>query len=104
MSARRGDARAGRDAAAGSAAPAGWDAPADLDKAQAEIPDPDSTPVPADLRSEIEAHMALYPDPHSAAIPALQAPGRTSLRPREVRECLALKLWDPASGRMVGYP
>jgi NADH:ubiquinone oxidoreductase subunit E len=49
---------------------------ADLDKEPATIPDPASTPVPAELRREIEAHMALYPDPHSAALPALAAAQR----------------------------
>jgi NADH:ubiquinone oxidoreductase subunit E len=36
----------------------------------------DGLPVPAQLRSEIEAHMALYPDSRSAALPALQAAQR----------------------------
>jgi len=54
----------------------GWDAPADLEKDPAEIPDPAETPVPPDLRSEIEAHMASYPDRHSAALPALAAAQR----------------------------
>ena len=73
------DARSdpGRDrpmsAAAGSR---GWDVPADLDKDPATIPDPATTPVPEELRSEIESHMALYPDPRSAALPALEAAQR----------------------------
>lgn len=54
----------------------GWDAPADLDKDPAGIPDPASTPVPQELRDEIEAHMALYPDARSAALPALAAAQR----------------------------
>jgi NADH:ubiquinone oxidoreductase subunit E len=54
----------------------GWDQPADLDKAPATIPDPATTPVPAELRREIEAHMALYPDTRSAALPALAAAQR----------------------------
>ena len=37
------------------------------------MPDPATTPVPDDLRAEIEAAMARYPDRHSAAIPALHA-------------------------------
>jgi NADH-quinone oxidoreductase subunit F len=53
-----------------------WDAPADLEKDPALIPDPASTPVPAELRSEIEGYMALYPDSHSAALPALKAAQR----------------------------
>jgi omega-6 fatty acid desaturase (delta-12 desaturase) len=39
-----------------------------------------------------------------AALPALQSPGRTSLRLHDVVTCLRLKLWDPSSGHMVGYP
>ncbi len=54
----------------------GWDAPADLQKGPATIPDPASTPVPEELRREIEAHMALYPDTRSAALPALEAAQR----------------------------
>jgi len=53
--------------------PLGWDAPADLEKDPATVPDPASTPVPAELRARIEAAMALYPDRRSAAIPALHA-------------------------------
>jgi NADH-quinone oxidoreductase subunit E len=59
----------------GSRAP-GWDEPADLSKDPAEIPDPALTPVPEDLRAEIEAHMAHYPDRRSAALPALAAAQR----------------------------
>lgn len=51
----------------------GWDEAVDLDKDPAQIPDPATTPVPAELRAEIEAHMAKYPDFRSAAIPALAA-------------------------------
>jgi NADH-quinone oxidoreductase subunit E len=51
----------------------GWDAAADLWKDPAEIPDPASTDVPADLRAQIEDYMSRYPDYHSAAIPALMA-------------------------------
>ena len=54
----------------------GWDQPADLEKDPATIPDPATTPVPEELRREIEAHMALYPDARSAALPALQAAQR----------------------------
>ena len=60
-------------AAAGSR---GWDVPADLASDPATIPDPATTPVPAELRAEIESHMALYPDPTSAALPALEAAQR----------------------------
>jgi NADH-quinone oxidoreductase subunit E len=51
----------------------GWDDAVDLEKDPAGIPDPASTPVPEDLRAEIEAHMARYPERRSAAIPALYA-------------------------------
>jgi NADH-quinone oxidoreductase subunit E len=51
----------------------GWDQPADLEKDPALVPDPASTPVPAELRRTIEDAMALYPDSRSAAIPALHA-------------------------------
>jgi NADH-quinone oxidoreductase subunit E len=56
--------------------PSGWDVPADLDKDPATIPDPATTPVPEDLRLQIESHMALYPDTRSAALPALEAAQR----------------------------
>lgn len=39
-----------------------------------------------------------------AAVPELQAPGVTSLAPRDVIECLRLKLWDTERKQMVGYP
>jgi NADH-quinone oxidoreductase subunit E len=51
----------------------GWDSPADLTKDAAEIPDPASVDVPAELRAQIEDYMSRYPDYHSAAIPALMA-------------------------------
>jgi NADH:ubiquinone oxidoreductase subunit E len=54
----------------------GWDEGADLSKDPAVVPDPATTPVPAPLRAEIEAHMAKYPDIRSAAIPALHAAQR----------------------------
>jgi NADH-quinone oxidoreductase subunit E len=51
----------------------GWDEAVDLTKDPAVVPDPATTPVPAELRAEIEAAMAKYPDRRSAAIPALHA-------------------------------
>jgi NADH-quinone oxidoreductase subunit E len=51
----------------------GWDQAVDLTKDPAVIPDPATTPVPAELRAEIESAMAKYPDRRSAAIPALHA-------------------------------
>jgi len=51
----------------------GWDDAVDLAKDPAGVPDPATTPVPAELRERIEAAMARYPDFRSAAIPALHA-------------------------------
>jgi len=51
----------------------GWDESVDLTKPPAVVPDPATTPVPDELRSEIEAAMAKYPDRRSAVIPALHA-------------------------------
>jgi len=56
--------------------PRGWDEPVDLDSDPAEIPDPETTAVPGDLRAEIEARMADYPDRRSAVLPALAAAQR----------------------------
>jgi NADH-quinone oxidoreductase subunit E len=36
----------------------GWDEAADLTKDPSVVPDPATTPVPADVRADIEAHMA----------------------------------------------
>ena len=54
----------------------GWDDAVDLDKAPAVVPDPATTPVPDDLRAEIESYMRRYPDFRSASIPALHAAQR----------------------------
>jgi len=54
----------------------GWDEAVDLEKDPSEVPDPATTPVPGELRAEIERHMALYPDFRSATIPALRAAQR----------------------------
>jgi NADH:ubiquinone oxidoreductase subunit E len=51
----------------------GWDDAVDLSKEPAPVPDPARTPVPEELRREIEAAMAKYPNFRSAAIPALHA-------------------------------
>ncbi|CAB4937753.1 unannotated protein [freshwater metagenome] len=53
----------------------GWDDAADLTKDPAVIPDPQTTPVPAELRTQIEAEMARYPAgrERAATIPALWA-------------------------------
>ena len=54
----------------------GWDDAVDLEKDPAPIPDPATTPVPEELRGEIEEIMSRYPDRHSATIPALSAAQR----------------------------
>jgi NADH-quinone oxidoreductase subunit E len=51
----------------------GWDESADLTKEPQEVPDLATTPVPDDLRAEIEDYMSRYPDRRSASIPALHA-------------------------------
>ena len=51
----------------------GWDEAADLTKDPEQVPDPATTPVPEELREQIEDYMARYPDRRSAAIPALHA-------------------------------
>jgi NADH:ubiquinone oxidoreductase subunit E len=51
----------------------GWDEAVDLSMDPSEVPDPATTPVPDELRAEIEAAMAKYPDRRSAALPALAA-------------------------------
>ncbi len=61
--------------AGGSRVPA-WEGSGELLSDPAEVPDPATTPVPAELRAEIEGHMAKYPDTRSAAIPALRAAQR----------------------------
>jgi omega-6 fatty acid desaturase (delta-12 desaturase) len=39
-----------------------------------------------------------------AAIPELQQPGVTRLTPADIAHNFRMKLWDPAQGKMVGYP
>lgn len=53
----------------------------------------------------LHAKIPFYRLPHAmAAVEELKHAGRTSLRWRDIRACLALKLWDPVEGRMVPYP
>ena len=53
----------------------------------------------------LNAQIPFYRLPEAmAAIPELQRPSTTSFAPRDIVGCLRLKLWDPASGTMVGYP
>jgi NADH:ubiquinone oxidoreductase subunit E len=80
LSQRHGDGREARGSLSdlvprfghGSRVP-GWDDAVDLTKDPAVVPDLATTPVPEELRREIEAAMAKYPDRRSAAIPALHA-------------------------------
>jgi NADH-quinone oxidoreductase subunit E len=78
--------------------PLGWDAPADLEKEPAEIPDPETTEVPAALREEIEAHMANYPDRRSATLPALAAAQRVHgwCSPEAIEQVAAVMAVTPA--------
>jgi NADH-quinone oxidoreductase subunit E len=69
------DARPVARFAHGSRVP-GWDDAVDPEKDPAGVPDPATTFVPAELRTEIEGHMAKYPDRRSAALPALAAAQR----------------------------
>ena len=39
-----------------------------------------------------------------ASIPELQHPGKTSLAPKDVAACFALKVWDPEKNHMTDYP
>jgi len=79
--------------------PTRWDMPADADKAPATIPDPATTAVPQELRSEIEAHMALYPDSRSAALPALSAAQRVHgwCSPEAIEQVACVMRVTPAS-------
>ena len=75
----RADRRAGSGPQVASAKPsvaAGWDQPADLAKDPALVPQLAETPVPDDLRAQIEGYMARYPERRSAVIPALHAAQR----------------------------
>ncbi len=76
----------------------GWDDAADLDKDPVEVPDLATTPVPDDLRAEIEAHMAKYPDRRSAALPALAAAQRAHgwCSPEAIAQAAAVMRLTPA--------
>jgi NADH-quinone oxidoreductase subunit E len=77
----------------------GWDRPVDVEKDPATIPDPATTPVPQDLREEIEARMALYPDSRSAALPALEAAQRLHgwCSPQAIEQVACVMRVTPAS-------
>jgi NADH:ubiquinone oxidoreductase subunit E len=76
----------------------GWDESVDLSKGPAVIPDRETTPVPPELRTEIEEAMAKYPDPHSAAIPALHAAQKLHgwCSPRAIHQVAAVMQVTPA--------
>jgi NADH:ubiquinone oxidoreductase subunit E len=76
----------------------GWDEAVDLTKPPATIPDPATTPVPPELRTEIEAAMAKYPDRRSAAIPALHAAQRAHgwCSPTAIGQVAAVMALTPA--------
>jgi NADH-quinone oxidoreductase subunit F len=76
----------------------GWDEAVDLEKDPATIPDPATTPVPPELRAEIEAHMAKYPDRRSAALPALEAAQRLYgwCSPQAIKQVACVMALTPA--------
>jgi NADH-quinone oxidoreductase subunit E len=76
----------------------GWDDAADLTKDPALVPDPATTPVPAHVRTAIEALMAKYPDVRSAAIPALKVVQREHgwLSPTAFEQCACVMRVTPA--------
>ena len=63
------------------------------------IPQLSETPVPADLRAEIEAHMAKYPSRRSAVLPALAAAQRVHgwCSPEALRQVAAVMRMTPAA-------
>jgi NADH-quinone oxidoreductase subunit E len=77
---------------------AGWDEPVDVAKDEAVVPDLAETPVPDELREEIERHMAKYPARRSAAIPALAAAQRVHgwCSPEAIRQTAAVMRLTPA--------
>jgi omega-6 fatty acid desaturase (delta-12 desaturase) len=53
----------------------------------------------------LNSHIPFYRLPETMrALIELQSPVMTSLNVRDVRDCLRLKLWDPANGRLVPWP
>ena len=76
----------------------GWDESVDLSKDPAVVPDPATTPVPDDLRDQIERAMAKYPDRRSAVIPALHAAQKLHgwLSPEAIQQVAAVMRLTPA--------
>jgi omega-6 fatty acid desaturase (delta-12 desaturase) len=53
----------------------------------------------------LNAKIPFYRLPEAmAALPELQQPRTTSLHPRDVRDCLRLKLWDVSAQAMIPLP
>ena len=78
---------------------AGWDESVDLSRDPAPVPEPADTPVPDELRAQIEAHMAKYPDRRSAVIPALWAAQKVHgwCSPEAMRQVAAVMRLTPAA-------
>jgi NADH-quinone oxidoreductase subunit E len=76
----------------------GWDESVDLSKDPAVVPDPATTPVPEELRDQIERAMAKYPDRRSAVIPALHAAQQLHgwCSPDAIRQVAAVMQLTPA--------
>jgi NADH-quinone oxidoreductase subunit E len=76
----------------------GWDTAVDLEKDAAEVPEPAITPVPDELRAEIEELMSHYPDRRSAVIGALHAAQRVHgwCSPTAIDQCAAVLRLTPA--------
>jgi NADH-quinone oxidoreductase subunit E len=76
----------------------GWDDSADLSKDPAVVPDPATTPVPAHVRTAIEALIAKYPDLRSAAIPAMKVVQREHgwLSPTAIEQAACVMRLTPA--------
>ena len=76
----------------------GWDESVDLSKDPAVVPDPETTPVAPELRTQIEAAMAKYPDRRSAVIPALHAAQRLHgwCSPEAIHQVAAVMQVTPA--------
>jgi NADH-quinone oxidoreductase subunit E len=76
----------------------GWDDAVDLTKPPATVPDPALTPVPEELRAEIEHLMSQYPDFRSASIPAMHAAQRHHgwLSPEAIDQVAAVMRLTPA--------
>src|SRR3954464_3981360 len=77
----------------------GWDEAVDLTKDPAVVPDPATTPVPAQGREAIETLMGSYPDVRSVAIPAMKIVQREHgwLSPTAMEQAACVLRLTPAS-------